>query len=144
MTEERTYNTQLKAILQSYNDSRLVAMQILAVHIFISFFPIPDDTDAYNFRQNTTVGKSGFTILDEAMRRLYARRDCSWITVTDAVNIYGSEVVERVHLYGHSETNPSILLNPTNSPNFFNKSKIIYYYVKRMLQDIIYKLYILS
>jgi hypothetical protein len=55
------------------------------------------------------------------MGKLAHRQECTWLTATNADNIYGSDVVNRVlnaPLMPVSKKNPDILLNPIDSRNF--------------------------
>jgi hypothetical protein len=64
---------------------------------------------------------AGYTATDYVMKKLANRRDCMWLTATNADNIYGSDVVNRVlnaPLLPVSQKVPDLLLNPIDSRNF--------------------------
>lgn len=58
---------------------------------------------------------------DYVMSRLIHRRECRWLTLTNADNVYGSEIVERVMNVAPQPVThqvPDMLLNPIDSRNF--------------------------
>ncbi len=54
------------------------------------------------YRKPYTKEDAGYTATDVALRKLLHRTDCSWLSATNADNIYGTEIVERVRRAGHT------------------------------------------
>lgn len=61
---------------------------------------------------------AGYTATDYVMGNIVQnKRECRWLTVTNADNIYGSDVIHRIRA---SLSDVDLLIFPTNSRNFIN------------------------
>ena len=75
-----------------------------------------------------TKADAGYTATDYVLREVKAQGDCKWLSVTNADNAYGSEVVQRVlHVATDPETlrQPEMLLLPLDSRNFAEQGTCI-------------------
>ncbi len=64
---------------------------------------------------------AGYTATDYVMSKLIRRSECRWLSATNADNVYGSGVVDRVlHVQPEviSKKLPDMVLNPIDSRNF--------------------------
>lgn len=62
---------------------------------------------------------AGYTSTDYVMNMLKSQRECKYLSVTNADNVYGSEIVERVlHWPSTLPIEPDMLLAPLDSRNF--------------------------
>eukprot|EP01031_Cornospumella_fuschlensis_P031833 gene31833-38491_t len=96
ITDHYPFSTKLKAILASYNDTRL------------QFLHIPRA-----FRPKYTPRDAGYTATDAALRRILELPHCQWVSFTNADNIYGSEIVRRVRAAGSdpADIESNVLMN---------------------------------
>jgi len=104
VTDTNPFDHRLRDIVAQYEDPRLV------------FTPIPS-----KYKIEFTKMDAGYTATDYVMGKLAHRQECTWLTATNADNIYGSDVVNRVlnaPLMPVSKKVPDILLNPIDSRNF--------------------------
>ena len=71
------------------------------------------------FSQFTKVD-AGYTSTDYVMSMLKSQAECKYLSITNADNVYGSEVVERVLHWTPSpgQLPPDMLLAPLDSRNF--------------------------
>jgi hypothetical protein len=67
----------------------------------------------------------GYTATDFVLKQLLNAQECKWLSVTNADNVYGSEVVDRVLRFVDTSTaqalagkQPNMLLAPIDSRNF--------------------------
>lgn len=118
ITDSMPFTSRLKAILASYKDDRL---SFLHIH--------------RRYRTQFTKEDAGYTATDAALRTILGRADCQWLSATNADNIYGSEIVERVRragtgavgcnndatLHATSGPPPDMILIPIDSRNFMDQ-----------------------
>lgn len=125
ITDQKPFASRLKDILAAYNDTRLSFMHINR-----------------RYRKPYTKEDAGYTATDVALRKVLGRGDCQWLSATNADNIYGTEVVERVRRAGTGASigipnsdsasagpPPDMILIPIDSRNFmyqdFQNRKLI-------------------
>eukprot|EP00981_Chlorochromonas_danica_P003353 scaffold644_cov168-Ochromonas_danica.AAC.45 len=102
ITDEHPFSSKLKKILQQFNDPRL------------QFLHIPrEDRPPY------TGLDAGYTASDSALRKLLGVKQCGYISLTNADNIYGSDLVRRVRgMQSKRSISPKMVLVPVDSRNF--------------------------
>jgi hypothetical protein len=109
-TDQVPFRHRLRQILGTFNDQRLVQLDVSP-----EYLPPFSGIDA------------GYTATDYVLKLLFDRDDCEWLTVTNADNVYGSEVVDRVLNVQHDTFTgdmPDMLLAPLDSRNFDNQYSI--------------------
>lgn len=106
LTDDIPFGDRLIEILASYNDYRL------------SFFDVPSQ-----YRPKFDKVDAGYTATDYVVSAMLSREQCQWITVTNADNTYGSEIVHNVRQ--KNPTDVDMLLAPVDSRNFLNSGIVL-------------------
>jgi len=109
-TDQVPFRKRLNEILGKFNDKRLVQVDVLQ-----EYLPPFSSIDA------------GYTATDFVLKLLFDREECEWLTVTNADNVYGTEVIDRVlNTKPNSFTGemPDMVLAPLDSRNFDNQYSI--------------------
>lgn len=104
LTDNVPFDKQLDSYLRQHNDVRLMFLPIDSLH-----------------RPKFTRRDAGYTATDHVLKMLSTRQECQWLSVTNADNAYGSEVVNQVFntpMDSFSGTAPSMVLSPLDSRNF--------------------------
>ena len=73
-----------------------------------------------------TMLDAGYTATDYILQQVLENAQCKWVSVTNADNVYGSEIVDRVLRVGPqpiSKRLPDMVLNPLDSRNFQNQGE---------------------
>lgn len=124
ITDNKPFSARLEEILSSYDDNRLIQILIpkalqRAVRLLFIYF-----TDFIHLQYSPV--DVGYTATDYALNAILRlnQEPCSWLSVTNGDNIYGTDIVKNVRKISHSSPNPSdLLLTPVNSRNFLYLGK---------------------
>jgi hypothetical protein len=96
------------------------------LYLYLTVILLSQSHALYSPRNQFTTADAGYTTTDYVLKQLLGRRDCKWLTTTNADNAYGSDVIHRVR---HASTdlipgkNPDMLLLPIDSRNWAEQGK---------------------
>lgn len=94
----------------------------------VTYFRVdPDYQPAY------TITDAGYTPTDYVLKHVLKRKDCRWVSATNADNIYGTHVVESIRknndLDDHGNQAPDMVLAPLDSRNFADQGMLLQHHM---------------